>query len=176
MQNRAETGLKLTLVRMLFSKKKKSLFGNYSRILLLGLNSWLSLSEVALSQSLDLKWAAFQEEARAIVRPLQVPGGVMGLMVGDSLVALSAWGWANIARQIPMRPDHLFPIASISKTFAAVRALQLVAEGKLSLQTPARQYLPGYGLPDTVRIHHLFHQTSEGKPGHFLLMAPDLDG
>jgi CubicO group peptidase (beta-lactamase class C family) len=56
-------------------------------------------------------------------------------------------------------------LASLTKTFASTVILQLVDEGKVSLDDPVSQY--GINLPSTgtIRVRHLLTHTSEGTPG-----------
>jgi D-alanyl-D-alanine carboxypeptidase len=76
--------------------------------------------------------------------------------------AVLAAGHADVAGT-PLRPDHLLQIGSISKSFAAVCALQLEAEGALSLDDEIVRHLPwfrvggGHG-PITLR-HLLMHRS-----------------
>ena len=51
-------------------------------------------------------------------------------------------GGQPFATSTPLR------IASVTKSLTAVVALQLVEEGKLDLDAPARQYAPSLKLPD----------------------------
>jgi CubicO group peptidase (beta-lactamase class C family) len=60
-------------------------------------------------------------------------------------------------------PDHLWPIASIGKSFAAVVALQLVDEGMLDLDAPITEYVPWFSVHSrfgTITLHHLLSHTS----------------
>jgi CubicO group peptidase (beta-lactamase class C family) len=58
--------------------------------------------------------------------------------------------------------DSLFPLSSISKPITATLAMQLVEDGLLGLNRPARDYLPelsGEGAGE-VLVHHLLTHTS----------------
>jgi CubicO group peptidase (beta-lactamase class C family) len=44
----------------------------------------------------------------------------------------------------------VFPIASISKTFAATAMMRLVEQGKLDLRAPVRTYIPAFRVRDSV--------------------------
>jgi CubicO group peptidase (beta-lactamase class C family) len=61
--------------------------------------------------------------------------------------------WKHGARRVfaygTARPDSIFQIASIGKTFTALALAQLVIEGKARLDEPVREFLP----PDTVAQH-----------------------
>ena len=49
----------------------------------------------------------------------------------------------------------VFPIASISKTFAATMAVRLVEQGKLDLKASVRKYLPDFRVPDEAASHEI---------------------
>lgn len=51
-------------------------------------------------------------------------------------------------------------IGSNTKTFTATLVLQLVAEGKVGLDTPAADYLPGFGLDERITVRMLLQHTS----------------
>ena len=62
----------------------------------------------------------------------------------------------------PLATDSLFPISSLTKPITATLAMQLVEEGLLGLNRPARDYLPeltGEGA-DEILVHHLLTHTS----------------
>ncbi|MER5423364.1 serine hydrolase domain-containing protein [Streptosporangium roseum] len=51
-------------------------------------------------------------------------------------------------------------IGSVTKTFTATVVLQLVAEGKIGLDTPADDYLPEFGLDRRITVRMLLQHTS----------------
>ncbi|GIH21613.1 serine hydrolase domain-containing protein [Rugosimonospora africana] len=51
-------------------------------------------------------------------------------------------------------------IGSNTKTFTATLVLQLVAEGKVGLDTPAADYLPTFGLDERITVRMLLQHTS----------------
>ncbi|WP_406229450.1 serine hydrolase domain-containing protein [Nocardia sp. NBC_01009] len=51
-------------------------------------------------------------------------------------------------------------IGSNTKTFTATLVLQLVAEGKIALDTPAADYLPEFGLDQRITVRMLLQHTS----------------
>ena len=62
---------------------------------------------------------------------------------------------------VAMKPDMLFAIGSITKTFVATLALKLVEEGTLSLDDPLSKWLPSYSHIDSaVTIRQLLNHTS----------------
>ncbi len=56
----------------------------------------------------------------------------------------------NVEDPIPVNDHTVFPIASISKTFAATMAMRLVEQGKLDLKAPVQKYVPAFKVRDAV--------------------------
>ena len=54
------------------------------------------------------------------------------------------WGYADRDAKIPLRTTDKFRLGSMNKMFTATAVLQLVAQGKLSLDGTVGQYLPDY--------------------------------
>ena len=72
-----------------------------------------------------------------------------------------AFGMANLELNVPMQTDNVFRIGSITKQFTAVAILQLMEQGKLSLQDDITKYLPDYPTHGhTITIEHLLTHTS----------------
>jgi CubicO group peptidase (beta-lactamase class C family) len=82
------------------------------------------------------------------------PGCAAGISVDDRIVLERAYGTADLEHDVPNRPDTIFEAGSVSKQFTAAAVLLLAREGKLSLDEPARKYLPempDYPTPPTIR-------------------------
>ena len=97
-----------------------------------------------------------------------------GLFNGAALVAENGavifkkgYGDANMEWDLPNKPDTKFRLGSITKQFTAVLILQLMQEGKLSLDDPLNKHLPDYptDVGGQVTIHHLLTHTS-GIPSY----------
>lgn len=69
-------------------------------------------------------------------------GFVVGIARGGKLAYLQPTGFADNDKKIPMRPDSIFRIGSMSKQVTSVATMMLVDEGKLDLDAPVAQYLP----------------------------------
>jgi CubicO group peptidase (beta-lactamase class C family) len=68
---------------------------------------------------------------------------------------------ANLDHDVPIAPETVFHVASISKQFTAAAILLLAQEKRLSLDDDVRKYiteLPDFGSLITIR--HLLHHTS----------------
>lgn len=84
----------------------------------------------------------------------------------------SATGILNIDTGVEATPDSIFQIGSISKLFTASLIMQLVDEGKVSLEKPVKQYLRDFQVADPkttsrVTVGQLLNHTS-GIAGDFL--------
>ena len=89
------------------------------------------------------------------------PGCALSVMKGGQIVYKCGYGMADLDQDIPIRPDTVFHVASVSKQFTATAIVLLAQEGKLSLDDEVRKYvpeLPDFGVPITLR--HLIHHTS----------------
>ena len=69
--------------------------------------------------------------------------GVVVLVHGKNGTLRLASGHSNLARKTPMRVTDRFRVGSITKSFVATVVLQLVGEGKLSLDDTVEHWLPG---------------------------------
>jgi len=72
-----------------------------------------------------------------------------------------AFGMADLELNVPMRPEMVFRIGSITKQFTAIAILQLMEQGKLSLQDQITKYIPDYPMHGhSITIEHLLTHTS----------------
>jgi CubicO group peptidase (beta-lactamase class C family) len=103
---------------------------------------------------------------------LGLPGFVAGVVRDGKLSLVQADGFADLESRTPMRQDHIFYVASLTKTFTAVMMMQYVQEKKISLD----DYLLDYPflsvgftsdrlIDPNVKLKHVISHTSEGKPG-----------
>ncbi|MFL6336829.1 MAG: serine hydrolase [Pyrinomonadaceae bacterium] len=71
------------------------------------------------------------------------PGATAGFVLPDGHSASVATGLSDLEAKTPLRPTDRMPAGSVGKTFVAAVALQLVQEGKLSLDDKLEQLLGG---------------------------------
>ncbi len=89
------------------------------------------------------------------------PGCTCAVMRDGEVVYSRAFGMANLELGVPLTPQSVFSIASVSKQFAAASIALLALRGQLSLDDDIRTYLPEMAdFGDTIRIRHLVHHTS----------------
>jgi len=77
--------------------------------------------------------------------------GVVGMIVDRDGVRFSqALGLADATTGAPMKEDTLFQIASMTKALVGVAAMQLVEQGRLSLDAPIGDLLPDLADPQVL--------------------------
>jgi CubicO group peptidase (beta-lactamase class C family) len=69
-------------------------------------------------------------------------GAVAAIGRNGRVAYLRAVGFRDNAKTIPLQPDAIFWIASMTKPVVSVAAMMLVEEGKLDLAAPVHRYLP----------------------------------
>ena len=99
------------------------------------------------------------------------PGAAVGVVMSGEVVHRAGYGIANMDHSIPITPETVFDIASISKQFGAMAALLLEAQGSLgwkrltratviywSVSRPPRgasdRLLEGWDQPKRTRTHN----------------------
>ena len=116
---------------------------------------------------------------RAAVDAKSIPGVVAMAADKRGVLYHGSFGVSDIATERAMREDDLFRIASMTKAVTSVAAMQLIEQGKFTLDDPVQKYLPqiarvpkfvsfdqitgAYSLQpaaNAVTVRHLFTHTS----------------
>lgn len=71
-----------------------------------------------------------------------LPGIAMVIVSKDSLLYQKGFGYADVKRKKPFRPQTLIRVCSISKTFVALAIMKLIDQKKLRLDAPINELLP----------------------------------
>lgn len=99
--------------------------------------------------------------ADSVIQTTKVPGLVA--LVVDKKRGIN-WmytsGVANLSDQTPMNGGYIFRIGSNTKTFVGTVLLQLVEEGRMSLNDKVSKYFPNYPKADVVTVAMLCNMTS----------------
>ena len=80
----------------------------------------------------------------------QVPGIAVGIVQGGETILAGGWGYRDIDRELPVTSRTTFGIGSNTKSFTALLAALLVADGRLDWEEPVHRYLPGFELNDPI--------------------------
>jgi CubicO group peptidase (beta-lactamase class C family) len=115
--------------------------------------------------TVDVTAAHWTDRLAEHAQSTRVRGATLGLWA-DGQQHLAATGVLSTATRVPVTTDTLFQIGSITKPWTATMIMQLIDEGKLSLDTTVAQVLPDLrrlGVADTaaqVTVRHLLTHTS----------------
>jgi CubicO group peptidase (beta-lactamase class C family) len=103
------------------------------------------------------------EQARdALIRsvPVEGPGAVVLITRGETTIYSGAVGQADLELGVPLSPDQVFRIASVTKMFTAATVLKLAEQGKLSLDDKLSAYVADIPNGDQITIRQLLNHTA----------------
>lgn len=110
----------------------------------------------------------FSKELDELKEFFRIPGLSVLVLKGNHTIYENYSGLANLEKKIPVDSLTIFPMASLTKIFTGVLIMQLVEEGKLSLEEPVNKYVSNINIGDSIKIKHVLSHTSQGVPGsHF---------
>ncbi|NEU99204.1 serine hydrolase domain-containing protein [Bradyrhizobium uaiense] len=89
----------------------------------------------------------------------EIPGVVAVAATGKDVIYEGAFGKRDLSKSDPMTADSVFWIASMTKAVTSAGAMQLVEQGKLSLDEPI-----GKLLPDLAAVQVLDGFDAKGEP------------
>jgi CubicO group peptidase (beta-lactamase class C family) len=107
------------------------------------------------------------------MRKRDVTGLSIALVDGQRVVWAEGFGYADKAGNVPASPDTVYRAGSISKLFTATAAMQLAERGRLDIDRPLGDVLPGFSIrtrfagsapitPRSIMTHH------SGLPSDYL--------
>ena len=107
---------------------------------------------------------ALSEFVTAQAAEFGIPGAAVGVWA-DGRERYACHGVTSIDNPLPVDPDTLFLLASITKTYTATAQMRLVADGRVDLDAPVRQYIPELVLADEnaatrITVLNLLNHTS----------------
>jgi CubicO group peptidase (beta-lactamase class C family) len=89
------------------------------------------------------------------------PGAAIAVIKNGAVVYKRGYGSANLEYNVPITPQTVFHVASVSKQFTAFAIALLASQGKLSVDDDIRKHLPE--VPDfgrKITIRQLIYHTS----------------
>jgi N-acyl-D-amino-acid deacylase len=106
-----------------------------------GVSPPLGAAEVPVTGAADPALAPFGKLLTEFVTEHKLPGAAVAVTRGGRLVYARGFGHANVEKKLPVHPDSLFRIASISKPITAVAVMMLADHGKVKLGDPVLKYV-----------------------------------
>lgn len=81
----------------------------------------------------------------------EIPGISASVVHDQQVVWAGGFGFADLERKAPARPDTIYSVCSISKLFTSVAVMQQRDAGKLRLDDPVGKHLPWFAIERTDR-------------------------
>jgi D-alanyl-D-alanine carboxypeptidase len=120
------------------------------------------LAALLLSVSPVETWAA-EPYSKYLEAAYQADGpGATAIVVRDGeVVYRDARGMAHLELGVPLSPDHVFRLGSITKQFTAAAIMLLAEQGKLSTDDEITKFLPEHPIHGhEITVEHLLTHTS----------------
>jgi CubicO group peptidase (beta-lactamase class C family) len=99
-----------------------------------------------------------------LARDALATGTTAGLAIAvvrdGTVVFARGFGSSDLARQLPVTPDTVFAVGSLTKQFTAATVLLLMQDGKLGLDDRLARYEPRLPNADAITLRDLLNQTA----------------
>lgn len=98
---------------------------------------------------------------RARMAERRIPGLALAVVRDGETLLLEGYGIADVGHGVPVTPQTVFDIASVTKTFTAAAVMRLADSGRVDIARPVREYLPE--APESwscMTVRHLLTHTS----------------
>jgi CubicO group peptidase (beta-lactamase class C family) len=114
------------------------------RIMIWALLAALCVASPAHAQADRQRIAQLETRFEALRERLRIPGLSAVVLRDQQVLWARGFGYADMENRVRATPDTVYPIASITKTFAAELVMQLVEQGRLDLDEPVSRYSPDF--------------------------------
>lgn len=118
------------------------------------------------SCNLGFDHSTFEAYVDKLMKEYEAPGVCVGIIHDGDVIYSKGFGFRDLERKLPVTPETVFGIASVSKSFTALAIMQLAERGALSVEHSVNKYLPDFDLPGAhsenapkVSIHNLLTHT-----------------
>jgi CubicO group peptidase (beta-lactamase class C family) len=92
----------------------------------------------------------FDDFVNQALKDWRVPGVAVVVVQGDKIILLKGYGYRDLEKQLPVTPNTLFAVGSITKSFTVSTLGMEMDEGKVDWDRPVRDYLPAFKMYDPV--------------------------
>jgi CubicO group peptidase (beta-lactamase class C family) len=92
----------------------------------------------------------FDAYIEQVLKNWKVPGVAVAIVKGDRVILLKGYGFRDAEKQLPVTPQTLFAIGSITKSFTVTTLGMLMDEGKIAWDDPVRSVFPAFKMYDSV--------------------------
>jgi CubicO group peptidase (beta-lactamase class C family) len=92
----------------------------------------------------------FDDFVNQALKDWKVPGVAVAVVQDGKVILLKGYGYRDLEKQLPVTPNTLFAIGSITKSFTVTTLGMEMDEGKVDWDKPVRDYLPTFKMYDPV--------------------------
>jgi CubicO group peptidase (beta-lactamase class C family) len=97
----------------------------------------------------------------AVMKKESVPGSSLLVIKDGKIIKATSYGLANLEHKVPAKFETVFELASVSKPITALAIMQLVEQGKISLDSSIANYIDGVPASHrSIKVRHLLTHTS----------------
>jgi CubicO group peptidase (beta-lactamase class C family) len=140
------------------------------RIVFLGALATVALPSFATSQSRGVTREVIARAADSIAQAVLQRGRVAAMSIavvrGRDTIVMKGYGMADVENDVPATAQTVYRIGSVTKQFTSVAVMQLVQQGKLSMDDEVTKYVPNAPVHGRkILVRHLMNHTS-GIPSY----------
>src|SRR5690349_4408693 len=140
------------------------------RTVFLAVLAAVALPSLAASQSnrasRDVIARAADSIAQAVLQRGRVAAMSIAVVRGRDTIVMKGYGMADVENEVPATAQTVYRIGSVTKQFTSVALMQLVQQGKLSLDDEITKYVPNAPVHGRkILVRHLMNHTS-GIPSY----------
>ncbi len=117
----------------------------------------VALVSQAPAQTLERR---IEEAVVSVTKEGGIAGVAVGVMHDGKQIFAKGYGQANIEHNVPVKPNTVFGIRSVTKQFTATSIMLLLEEGRISLEDKLSKFMPDFSRGDEVTIRYLLIHTS----------------
>jgi len=159
---------------------KRRIFSLNTVVLFFSVIFCTSTSLSAKTEGKEFSITGIEETVQKLMEKGNIPGLSLVILRTDGANVVKGFGYADLEKEVPVTSETLFELASCSKSFTALAALQLAEQGSIHLDDHVSKYFPGFfvkhdGQTYQVTIRQLLHQTS-GIPASTIDLIPKGSG
>lgn len=131
------------------TKKKRPLRKNILSLVLsiIVVSSWMISCNSVTTKNVELRTDKLDSLFSFAIQNNEIPAVAALIIHDEEIIYNKAFGWSNIEKDRILKTTDIFRIASMTKSFTAVGILQLLEQGKLSLDDPVSNYIAEFKDP-----------------------------
>lgn len=130
-------------------------------LLLAATSAWSGQATHAARRPAPLPLVAEADRLAAGEFPAEGPGGALIVVKDGKTLLRKGYGLADVEMNVPVRPEMIFRLGSVTKQFTAALVMMLAEEGRIALDDDITKYLADYPTQGKrITIEHLLTHTS----------------